>query len=148
VCLTFLISLLCYYQQTSGSEHTGPFWISRQGQTVLSASDPCLCIVYTIAETRWSVYAHSSHRSTNSSEITPMDLLRHIGRPLAIIHLTNAGSCPFLQRCCAAPAARSVGTRGTTLFLSVLLTLLRWHSSVSPTLLRSYPTGQVRRKES
>src|SRR6266487_429564 len=25
---------------------------------------------------------------------------------------------------------------------------MRWHLSVSPTLLRSYPTGQVRRKES
>jgi len=24
---------------------------------------------------------------------------------------------------------------------------IRWHQSVSPTLLRSYPTGQVRRKE-
>ena len=29
----------------------------------------------------------------------------------------NDGSCPFLQRCCAATATRSVGTRGTARLL-------------------------------
>jgi hypothetical protein len=53
----------------------------------------------------------------------------HGGRSL---HQGGAGTYPSRQR----------------RFLPVPPTLLRWHVSVSPTVLRTYPTGQVRRKES
>jgi len=47
------------------------------------------------------------------------------GAMLAPTRLTNAGSCPSRQRCCAATAARSAETKGTALFLPVLPTPLR-----------------------
>src|SRR6266851_8132641 len=93
------------------------------------------------------------------------------GATLARIRLANAGSCPFCQRrwrvyCCAVrqnerhcaailrvwqDERRSVpillNSTPTTTRTSSTNVGRRWHVSVLPTLLRSYPTGLARRKE-